>query len=189
MWLVWGVALLSTVLLAVTIGPLWRPLRSLRWSWRVLAAFGIPLALGGLGFIVRFWEPAAGPYRANELYPFGPYVNAWAVSFGFMWLGFGLLFLALALYAPHTWRTWWLLFLAWFLAWLPHGIIGLGFAIAGSNEPSIRVYRDWASDWPGFVTLSAGAAVLLTHFGLCAVGFAATALSLRGESRHESVAA
>lgn len=96
-----------------------------------------------------------------------------------MWLAFGLAFYALALRAPRTWPTWCLLLAAWFLAWLPHGIIGIGFALAGSNEPSIRLYREWASAWPGFIRLCASVAILLAHFGLSGFGFVATGRTLR----------
>ena len=101
-----------------------------------------------------------------------PYLNAWAVSFGFMWLAFGLAFFALAVRAPHTGCTWFTLLVAWFLAWLPHGIIGIGFLGAGSNEPSVQLYQQWASEWSGLVRLCASALILLTHFGLGLLGFA-----------------
>jgi len=133
--------------------------------------------------VVRFWEPLPGPYRANELYPLGPYLNAWAVSFGFMWLAFGLVFYSLALRPPYTARSWSLLLVAWGLAWLPHGIIGIGFAIAGANEASVRLYRDWASDWPGLLRLCASAVILLAHFGLAIAGFGAIGRKLRRHAR------
>jgi hypothetical protein len=102
MWIVWLVATFSTILIAVSVVLLRPDLRAAPLAWRLLGASGIPLALGGLGFIVRFWEPLPGPYLANAVYPLGPYVNAWAVSFGFMWLAFGLVFTALALRAPRS---------------------------------------------------------------------------------------
>jgi hypothetical protein len=92
-----------------------------------------------------------------------------------MWLAFGLVFYALALQPGQSWRTWLLLFVAWVLAWLPHGIIGVGFAAAGSTQPSIELYRSWASRWPGVLRLGASAVILLAHFGLALVGFALTA--------------
>lgn len=174
MWVVWVVAALSTGLVAGCLVALRREFRAAPRGWRILAASGIPLALGGVSFVVRFWDPLPGPYLANQRYPLGPYLNAWQVSFGFMWLAFGLVFFALALLAPRTWRLWVALFLAWFLAWLPHGIIGIGFAAAGSNRPSLELYRDWASRWPGLLVLGAGALILLAHFGLALVGFALT---------------
>jgi hypothetical protein len=179
MWLVWVVCAGSAGLVAACVIAVRKDLRAAPRSWQLLACSGIPLALGGLGFVVRFWEPAPGPYRANELYPLGPYLNAWAVSFGFMWLAFGLVFYALALQAPRTWRTWVLLLVAWILAWLPHGIIGVGFATAGSNQPSVDLYRGMASRWLGLLRLSAGSLVLLAHFGLSLVGFALTGRELR----------
>jgi hypothetical protein len=153
-------------------------LRSAPASWRLLACSGVPLAVGGLGFVVRFWKPTAGPYLANEVYPLGPYLNAWAVSFGFMWVAFGLILFMTAARGPHCGRTWLTLLVAWFLAWLPHGIIGVGFAAAGSNEPSVRLYQEYASTWPGLVRLWAGTAILASHFGLSLLGFVLTGRSL-----------
>jgi len=156
-----------------------RDLRAAPRSWQLLACSGIPLALGGLGFVVRFWQPTSGPYRANEVYPLGPYLNAWAVSFGFMWLAFGLIFFVMAARGPHSGRTWLTLLVAWFLAWLPHGIIGVGFASAGSNEPSIRLYQEWATKWSGLLRLWTGTLILAAHFGLSLLGFVLTGRGLR----------
>ena len=127
---------------------------------------------------MQFWEPLPGPYRANDVYPLGPYLNAWAVSFGFMWVAFGTLFFVHALRAPHNWRTWLTLFVAWFVAWLPHGVIGIGFAAAGNNEPSIQLYRNWASEWPGLVRLSVRGVIILGHVALGVLGFVFTARDL-----------
>lgn len=175
-WTVWSV---SALLVAVCVGLLWNDLRAAPRSWQLLAASGLPLALGGLGFILRFWQPLPGPYRANESYPLGPYLNAWAVSFGFMWLAFGLVFFALALRTPRTGRLWLALLAGWILAWLPHGIIGIGFAWAGSNDPSVELYRTWASRWPGVLNLGTSALILLTHLGLALWGFLQTGFELR----------
>jgi hypothetical protein len=141
-----------------------------------LAGSGIALALGGLIFVIRFWEPTPGPYLANELYPVGPYLNAWAVSFGFAWLGFGLLFVALALTGARlaSRRIWLILLTSWLLCWLPHGIIGIGFAWAGQNAPSIQRYRTWAAHAPGLLVLCASAVVLLAHFAFSILGFIVT---------------
>ena len=68
-------------------------------GWRILAHAGWPLSLAGAVFVLRFWVPTVGPYRANVRYPFGTHVNAWAVSFGFTWIAFGLLFTVLAVLA------------------------------------------------------------------------------------------
>ena len=97
MWIVWLVAVFSVGLITTCVVTLRQDLGAAPRPWRLLASSGIPLAVGGLGFLVRFWEPLPGPYLANEVYPLGPYLNAWAVSFGFMWLAFGLAFFALAL--------------------------------------------------------------------------------------------
>ena len=167
MWLVWSVTLLSAGLLCACLFLLRKDLRDAPRAWQLLAASGVPLALGGLGFIVRFWEPLPGPYRVNELYPLGPYLNAWAVSFGFMWLAFGLAFYTLALRAPRTPRTWVVLLVAWLLAWLPHGIIAVGFLLAGDIQPSAQLYRTWAAEWAGLIELAASAVILLSHVLLC----------------------
>jgi len=174
MWVVWTVAAVSAALIAICLLVLRRDVQSAPRAWQVLAASGVPLALGGLGFLVRFWEPLSGPYLANDRYPLGPYLNAWAVSFGFMWLAFGLVFFALAVLAAPTRRLWCTLVIAWFVAWLPHGIIGVGFAVAGSNEASVQLYQDWGSRWPGLLRLCASALILVAHFGLALVGFALT---------------
>ena len=183
MWFVWMVAVFSAALVASCIVLLRPDLRAAPRSWQFLACSGIPLALGGLQFVLRFWRPTPGPYRANELYPLGPSLNAWAVSFGFMWLAFGLAFFALAVRGPHTGRTWSMLLVAWFLAWLPHGVIGVGFAAAGSNEPSVQLYQQWAAKWPGLLQLCAGALILVAHFGLSLLGFALTGRALRRARR------
>lgn len=178
MALVWAVSAFSAALVAACVIVHRADLRAAPRGWQLLAASGVPLALAGLGFIVQFWEPLPGPYRANEVYPLGPYLNAWAVSFGFMWMAFGLLFFTLALRAPRTGRTWFTLFVAWLLAWLPHGIIGIGFVAAGDNQPSIQVYRNWASEWPGLVRLCVSAAILFGHFALGILGFVLTCRGL-----------
>ena len=55
---------------------------------------------------------------------------------------------------------------------------GWGFAVAGGNEASVQLYREWASEWPGLLRLSASALILLAHFGLSTVGFALTGRAL-----------
>lgn len=179
MTLVWTVAGVSALVATVCVLLLWNDLRAAPRSWQLLAASGLPLSLGGLGFIVRFWQPLPGPYVANQSYPLGPYLNAWAVSFGFMWLAFGLVFFALALRTPRTGRLWLALLAGWVFTWLPHGIIGVGFAWAGSNRPSVDFYLTWASVWHGLVVLATSSFILVAHFGLALAGFARTGLDLR----------
>jgi hypothetical protein len=176
---VWVVSGLSAVLVMVSVRLLWNDLRGAPRSWQLLASSGLPLAVGGLGFILRFWQPLPGPYRVNDAYPLGPYLNTWAVSFGFMWLAFGLVFFALALRTPRTGQSWLVLFAAWVLAWIPHGIVGIGFAWAGSNRPNVELYRSWASGWPGLIVLGTSALILLAHFGLALWGFVRTGLEIR----------
>src|ERR1035438_7850531 len=98
-------------------------------------------------FVIRFWNPTPGPYLANHLYPFGDHLHAWAVSFGFTWLAFGLLFAVLALLASRdkSRLVWAALLAGWFICWLPHGVIGLAFAWAGGNAPSVETYSKWSS--------------------------------------------
>lgn len=183
MWVVWAVSAFSACLVAACIALLREEWDAAPRGWKLLAASGVPLAVGGLGFIIRFWEPSSGPFRANELYPLGPYLNAWAVSFGFMWLAFGLAFYGFALRAPHTGRTWFTLLAAWVLAWMPHGIIAIGFAAAGDTEASIGLYRDWAFQGPGLAELAASAVILIGHFTLGVLGFGLTGKALLRESR------
>ena len=178
MWLVWIVAALSTALVGSCIFLLRDDLGSAPHGWQLLACSGIPLTLGGLGFVMRFWKPTTGPYLANEFYALGPYLNAWAVSFGFMWVAFGLIFFMVAARGPHCGRIWLTLLVAWFLVWLPHGIIGVGFAVAGSNEPSVRLYQQWAAKWPGLLRLGVSALILAAHFALSLFGFALTGMGL-----------
>ena len=95
-------------------------------------------------------------------------------------IGRGFWVAGLLLLHAFIWFFGWLaLLLAWVLAWVPHGVIGIGFAIAGSNQPSIDLYRAWGSRWTGFVTLASGGLVLLLHVGLSVVGFVSTGLALR----------
>jgi hypothetical protein len=178
MWVVWGVTALSAGLIATCVLLLRGEWRQAERGWKLLASSGLPLALAGLVFIVRFWEPFPGPFVANEVYPLGPYLNAWAVSFGFMWLAFGLAFFALALRPRPRGRTWVTLLVAWTLAWIPHGIIGIGFATAGENAESLDLYQDWASQWRGLAVLLSSALALLSHFVLSLVGFGITGIWL-----------
>ena len=131
MWLVWSVTALAAAVATACIILVLEDWRSAPRGWQFLAGSGVTLSLGGLGFIVRFWEPLPGPYTANELYPLGPYVNTWAVSFGFMWLAFGVAFAVLALRGKRSTKTWLVLLTVWALAWMPHAIIGVGFLVAG----------------------------------------------------------
>lgn len=179
MFLVWSVSGVSAILAVACVGLLRRDFRTAPRSWRWLAVSGPPLALAGLGFILRFWRPLPGPYLANESYPLGPYVNTWAVSFGFMWLAYGLAFFALAIRMPRDARSWAVLLVTWILAWLPHFLIGVGFAVAGSNRPSVGIYRAWASSWPGLFVLAGSAIAMLLHFVFAACGFSLAALQIR----------
>src|SRR5881394_2509514 len=97
MWAVWiSVSISILVVLAILLSLL-PAFRTAPRSWRLLCASGIPLSVGGINFIIRFWKPTSGPYRANELYPYGDHLHAWAISFGFTWVAFGLIFVGLAL--------------------------------------------------------------------------------------------
>jgi hypothetical protein len=190
MWAVWIVVSTSILIMLAVLSSLLPAFRAAPRSWRLLGASGIPLSLGGINFIIRFWEPTSGPYRANELYPYGDHLHAWAVSFGFTWLAFGLLFAGLALLGSrHASRVVWATLLAsWFICWLPHGVIGLAFAWAGGNAPSVETYRKWASEPQGFILLLSNALILLAHFGLSISGFVMTGIEFRRERVKRSTA-
>lgn len=180
MWVMWLVVGAAVVMLLVVGRTLRDDFRSAARGWQLLAISGLLLAVGGLGFAMRFWEPTPGPFVANELYPFGPYLNAWAVSFGFTWLAFGLLFIGLALLGARlaSSRLWFVLLASWFLCWLPHGVIGVGFAWAGHNEPSLQLYREWGSGGIGLLRLCASAVILVGHFACSIGGFVLTGRQL-----------
>ncbi len=147
-------------------------------GWRLLAHSGWPLILAGAIFVLRFWTPTTGPYRANARYPFGDHLAAWAVSFGFTWIAFGLLFAALAVLAPRAAAdargarlAWLALAATWALCWLPHGIIGVAVAVGGLDPASMGRYTEWAARPLGALTLAADSALLLLHAGLSVAGF------------------
>lgn len=149
-------------------------------SWRILAWSGVPLALGGLGFAARFWNPSPGPYVANRVYPFGGHLQAWAVSFGFTWMAFGLLFTGAVLYASRhaSWTSWTLLFSSWLLCCWPHGIIAIAFAWNGANRESLDFYGRWASNPIGLTVLVTSSIITIWYFTFSVVGFIATARQL-----------
>lgn len=180
MWAVWLVTGAAAAALLATLATLRADFRAASPAWKLLAVSGIPLSLGGLGFAVRFWRPTRGPYLANVTYPFGAHLNTWAVSFGFTWLAFGLLFFGMAVTVARapTRPRWATLLAAWVLCWLPHFVIGVGFAWAGQNAPSLRVYRNWAADPAGLVILATSSAILLAHGACSVIGFVATGREL-----------
>lgn len=148
------------------------------FGWRLLANAGLPLVLVGAVFVVRYWSPTPGPYLANVRYPFGDFLAAWAVSFGFAWIALGLLLSTLAVLAPsaqHDRRgarlAWLSLAAAWVLCWAPHGIIGIAVAIGGMDEHSVTRYSTWASRPAGALTLAADGILLVLHFALSLGGF------------------
>jgi hypothetical protein len=147
-------------------------------GWRLLAHAGWPLILAGALFVFRFWTPTPGPYLANARYPFGDHLAAWAVSFGFTWIAFGLLFATLAVLAPRTATdargarlAWLALLAAWALCWLPHLIIGVAVVVGGLEPASVTRYTDWAARPRGAVTLIADSGLLLLHGLLSVSGF------------------
>lgn len=154
--------------------------RAASLGWRLLAHAGWPLSVAGALFVIRFWSPTSGPYRANVRYPFGTHLNAWAVSFGFTWMAFGLLFSALALLAPRApsiRSAWFTLLVAWMVCWLPHGVIGVAFAVGGTDPRSVMDYRAWGANPIGALILGVDAVSLLLHIGLSIVGFVITGRS------------
>lgn len=151
--------------------------RTVPLGWRILAHAGWPLSLAGAVFVLRFWEPTDGPYRANVRYPFGTHLNAWAVSFGFTWIAFGLLFTVLALLASraeHVRPAWLALLAGWMVCWLPHGVIAVGFVVGGSDPRSVADYRAWGANPAGALILVGDALLLLLHVGLSIAGFVLT---------------
>lgn len=138
--------------------------------------------LGGeLRLVPSLWPLRDAVAASTELYPYGSHLQTWVVSFGFAWVAFGMLFAVLALVgARESSRIIWIALLAgWFICWLPPGIIGVGFAWAGQNAPSVRAYQDWASRPAGFALLLFNALILLAHFGLSLTGFVLTGMGLR----------
>jgi hypothetical protein len=181
MWAVWLVVGTAALLMAAMLLSLAPAFRAAPRSWRVLSASGLPLSVGGIGFAIRFWDPTAGPYLANRVYPYGSHLNAWAVSFGFTWLAFGLLFTALTLLGSRAASrvVWGMLLGSWLICWLPHGVIAVAFAWAGENTPSFDFYARWASQPIGYSLLLSSSLILVAHFGLSLLGFVMTGLDLR----------
>lgn len=106
--------------------------------------------------------------------PSGP----WAVSFGFMWVAFGVLFSALAVLAPASAtdargaRQAVLALLAtWVFCWAPHLIIAVAVAVGGMDSRSMARYGAWASRPAGALTLSTDGVLLARPFLLSASGF------------------
>jgi hypothetical protein len=190
MWAVWATLSVAVLIALAILLNLTQAFRAAPLGWRLLSTSGIPLGLAGLIFIIRFWVPTTGPYRANELYPYGNHLHAWAVSFGFTWLAFGLLFAGMALLGSrHAGRVVWATLLAsWFICWLPHGVIGLAFAWAGQNAPSVKAYGDWAAAPRGAILLLSNALILIAHFGLSVVGFVITGIEFRRDRGKKSAA-
>ena len=83
MWIVWTTVTAATLVALAVWTSLLPAFRRAPLSWRVVSASGVPLSILGVNFVIRFWNPTAGPYRANQRYPFGDHLHAWAVSFGF----------------------------------------------------------------------------------------------------------
>lgn len=107
MWALWLVTGGAAVLFVATLAALRTDFRAASRAWKLLAASGILLAILGLGFAVRFWQPTSGPW-------------------------------------------------------------------AGQNAPSVRIYRDWASDPAGFVVLLASGIGLVSHWVVAILGFVTT---------------
>ncbi len=177
LWLLVAICLAALIYIGAVAGILHR-LASAPVSWRLLGWSGVPLAFSGFGFATRFWNPTAGPYLANKAYPFGGHLQAWAVSFGFTWVAFGLLFTAAALFVSRnpTRQGWFVLLASWLLCVFPHAIIAIAFAWNGANRESIEFYNRWSKSNPvGSKVLVSGALMTLWHFSFCIAGFLTTA--------------
>ena len=173
----WSVVTTLAVALGLSAGTVFMlriEFRAAPLGWRLLAHAGWPLSLAGALFVLRFWMPTSGPFRANVRYPFGTHLNAWAVSFGFTWIAFGLLFTALAVLAsraPHDRPAWFVLLAAWIVCWLPHAVIAVAFAVGGTDPRSVTDYRAWGANPAGALILGIDAVLLLLHVGLSVAGF------------------
>ncbi len=185
----WSVATALAGALGLSAGAaliLRKEFRGAPLGWRLLAQAGWPLSLAGAIFVLRFWIPTRGPFRANVRYPFGTHLNAWAVSFGFTWIAFGLLFTALAVvgYRVSSGRpAWCVLLAAWMVCWLPHAVIAVAFAVGGTDPRSVTDYRAWGANPAGALVLGIDAALLLLHIGLSVAGFViAGRTAWRGDS-------
>jgi len=177
LWMLLAVCAAAAIYFGAAFGILHR-LAPAPVSWRLLGWSGVPLACSGLGFATRFWNPSAGPYIANKLYPFGGHLQAWAVSFGFTWMAFGLLFSGAVLLAwqnPSR-RSWCLLLASWVLCLWPHAIIAIAFAWNGANQESMRFYGRWWSTNPmGPIVLIRSALLTVWYFSFSIIGFVGTA--------------
>jgi hypothetical protein len=142
-------------------------------GWQLLALAGATLIPAGIIFVLRFWDPTSGPYRANVRYPYGSHLNAWAVSFGFAWIAFGTLFAAVAWYARHapSRRIWWVLLTAWLVCWFPHAFIGAAVALYGMDNRSLSDYQAWAAQPRGALVLALDALLLVVHGIAGVLGF------------------
>ncbi len=180
MWLVAVVLSCALAIVWAVVLRLRRTYAACPLGWRLLAHAGWPLVLAGAIFVARFWTPTPGPYIANVRYPFGTHLAAWAVSFGFTWIAFGLLFAAFAVLARDAQRpvAWWTLLAASVLCWLPHGYIGVATVFGGMAPTSVTSYQRWGSSTGGALLLAADAGLLVAHFAFCAVGFALTGRAL-----------
>lgn len=137
---------------------------------------GLTLVPAGLIFVLRFWEPTSGPYLANEKYPFGSHLNAWAVSFGFTWIAFGVLFAAAArwLHSISPRRAWWVLMVTWLITWFPHATIGIAVAWQGLDRRSVDTYSRWAESGWGAAILAIDSLLLVVHVASAVAGFVLT---------------
>ena len=180
MWVVWLVVGASILLSAAVLLRLSPNFRTAELGWRFLSVSGILLSVGGINFIIRFWQPTSGPYLANKLYPYGDHLHAWAVSFGFASLAFGLLFSSITLWGSGdaTRLFWTTLLVTWLIYWLPHLLIGLAFAFGGGYAASMEVYRKWAFRPGGLSLLLFNAGVLVAHFGLSILGFVLSGMQI-----------
>ncbi len=178
--------LTPTVLLVSAVAVGHRPqFRKARLNWRILSVSGLFLAAFGLVWVLRGWEQTAGPYRIGAVYPFGTHLQTWQVTFGFTWLGFGVLFFggSLRAAAHPTYLTWLTLLLAWLVCMLPHGIIGAAMAVGGQDVTEAVNVAARVDAGEGLVLLLATAVAGLLFLASSAIGFVWTWWELRQGER------
>jgi len=161
---VWG----SVVAIVVVTAAIWLSLfralafRTVPLGWKLLSLSGGLFVLLGIAFILS-WEPTAGPYVVDQVYPFGSYLNTWIVSLGFTMVPFGLLFAGLALLAAQVQRraVWVTLLFSWLMFWFPHVVVIASLLVDGAGETAV-------AGGPETIVIGVGG---LVYLGVVGAGF------------------